>query len=493
MQGIHNPMDRVDAGLKDEDVRARRKHQRYVHSQHFNLLNLKKNSHLYLHANASTHFLDLQLGRARKGARGGPDGIDDVAIGDEDQDWTRVEVDEYKKQQDEKDKTKARFDVNYVIVAGTIGALIGSLLGALQINKVWAGDTTINYEVATSTMWGLLVGCCFCSMSVSVIMCMYIYCNRDARWKAAQAARLEALRRKEQEIIERHDEFVYYDARRGQNRLCKAICCLHCKFKNGGVYLYVLPKIQTVSHTYSTLSCAHTPTDGKITSERIIYSANPSWPAGKVSCCAPSTWSRCCSFQFLRRLCCGAMERDVQALDYDLIFDISVFQSFYQCVCNTGTIVLHCEAAMDVSMQKSERKRIILAMQNENEDDLANALYTSANLKPLAAIVAQGRSVLERLRNSRREKCKADGTVYKTKFAMEKEGTNTSKNINVRDVVNPYAVMDDISYRIAKHQRIDQRNFLTDNATPMSTRSTVGQEQIDRRPPDAGEAKVVKN
>ena len=42
MQGIHNPMDRVDAGLKDEDVRARRKHQRYVHSQHFNLLNLKK-------------------------------------------------------------------------------------------------------------------------------------------------------------------------------------------------------------------------------------------------------------------------------------------------------------------------------------------------------------------------------------------------------------------------------------------------------------------
>ena len=190
--GIHNPMDQVDAGLKNEDVRARRDWQ-----------------------------------RQRRGKRGGAGGIDDVAIGDEDQDWTREEVDTYQTEQNKLDKTKARFNVNYVIVGGTLGALLGSLLGALQINKVWAGDTTINYEVATSTMWGLLVGCTFGAMSVSVVMCLYIYCNRDARWKAAQAARLEALRRKEQEIIERHDEFVYYDASRGQSRICRALC----KFK----------------------------------------------------------------------------------------------------------------------------------------------------------------------------------------------------------------------------------------------------------------------
>ena len=36
-------------------------------------------------------------------------------------------------------------------------------------------------------------------------------------WSATR----EAWRRKEQEMIERHDEFVYYDARRSQNRCCK--------------------------------------------------------------------------------------------------------------------------------------------------------------------------------------------------------------------------------------------------------------------------------
>lgn len=423
MEGMHNPMDRVDAGLKDEDVRARRKWQ-----------------------------------RARRGKRGGPDGIDDVAIGDEDQDWTRGEIDTYNAEQQAMDTTKARFNVNYVLVGGTLGALIGSLLGALQINKVWNGDTTIDYQVAASTMWGLLCGTTFGCMAVSVTMLIYIYCNKDARWKAAQAARLEALRRKEQEIMERHDEFVYYDARRGQSRCCKALCCLHY---------------------------------GKITSERIIYSANPSWPARGPKCCHVSTWGRCCSFKFLRRLCCGALERDVQALDYDLIFDISVYQSFYQCCCNTGTIVLHCEAAMDVSMQKSERKRIILAMRNEDEEDLANALYTSANIKPLAQIVAQGRTVLEKLRAARREKCKAEGKEYAIIHAMEADGTNTSKNISVKDVTNPYAVMDDISYRISKHQQIDQREILTDRAAPMSTRRTVGQEVLDSATLPVGEAKVV--
>ena len=142
-------------------------------------------------------------------------------------------------------------------------------------------------------------------------------------------------------------------------------------------------------------------------------------------------------------------------------------------------------------MQKSERKRIILAMRNEDEEDLANALYTSANIKPLAQIVAQGRTVLEKLRAARREKCKAEGKEYAIIHAMEADGTNTSKNISVKDVTNPYAVMDDISYRIAKHQQIDQREILTDRAAPMSTRRTVGQEVLDSATLPVGEAKVV--
>ncbi len=423
---VHSPMDRVDAGLKDEDARARRRHD-----------------------------------RARRGGRGGPGHVDDVAIGDEDQDLTRVDIDNFKADQQEKDQMKNRFNVNYVIAGGMLGALMGSLLGALQINKLlWEENATINYEVATSTMWGLLLGTTFGAMVVSTVMACWIFCNKDARWKAEQAARLEALRRKEQEMIERHDEFVYYDARRGQNRCCKTLCCFHY---------------------------------GKITSERIIYSANPAWPPNGPRVCAPSSWCRgACRFAFVRRLCCGGLEREVEALDYDLIFDISVDQKFYQCCTNTGSIIIHCEAAMDVSMQKTERKRIIRAMQDENEKDLMNALYTAGNIRPLAEVCAEGRKVLQRLQDARREKCKAEGKPYKIMHAMEATGTNTSKNITVRDVVNPYAVMDDISYRIAKHQQIDQRNRLMNAAAPMSSRQTVGTEVFDRQPPSAGEAKLVK-
>ena len=401
----------------------------------------------------------------------------------QDQDLTRVDIDKFAAEQKEKDKTKNRFNVNYVVIGGVIGALLGSLLGALQINKfIWRDpctvyngtvnlgtfcdgptssscrcpDPQINYEVATSTMWGLLLGCTLVSMSVSVVMLIWIYCNSDARWKAAQAARVEALRRKEQEMIERHDEFVYYDARRSQNRCCKCILCFHY---------------------------------GKITSERIIYSANPPWPANGPKLCSPKTWCRFFSFAVIRRCMCGGFERDVEALDYDLIFDISVVQRFYQCATNTGSVVIHCEAAMDVSMQKTERERIILAIKNRDEEELINALYTSGNIKPLEAICMEGRKVLEELRDERRAKCKAEGKPYVKKYALEKKGTNTSKNIVVRDVVNPYAVMDDISYRIAKHQQINQRDRLMNRAAPMASRSTTGQEILDR--PSAGEAKVI--
>ena len=448
MGATHSPNEHTEAKLKYEDEMARRKYD-----------------------------------RARKGKRGGPGHVDDVAIGDEDQDITRVDIDKFAAEQKIKDSTKNRFNVNYVVAGGVIGSLLGSLLGALQINKfIWRDpctvyngthnlgtfcdgptsstcrcpDPKINYEVATSTMWGLLLGCTSVSMCVSVVMLMYIYCNSDARWKAAQARRVEALRRKEQEMIERHDEFVYYDARRSQNRCCKCLLCFHY---------------------------------GKITSERIIYSANPPWPANSPKWCDPKSWCRLFQFAVLRRCFCGRFERDVEALDYDLIFDVSVVQRFYQCATDTGSVIIHCEAAMDVSMQKRERERIILAMKNRDEEELLNALHTAGNIKALQTICMKGRQVLEELRDERRAKCKAEGVPYKEIFALEKKGTNTSKNIVVRDVVNPYAVMDDISYRIAKHHMIDQRERLMEDSAPMSSRTTVGQEILDR--PSAGAVKAV--
>ena len=78
-------------------------------------------------------------------------------MGDEDQDITMVELEDYRENQQKQDTLKARFNVNYVILGGGIGCLLGTLLGALQVNKLVAGKE-INYEVATSTMWGLLLG-----------------------------------------------------------------------------------------------------------------------------------------------------------------------------------------------------------------------------------------------------------------------------------------------------------------------------------------------
>jgi hypothetical protein len=100
---LHDPMSRVDAGLKDEDVRARRNWQ-----------------------------------RQRRGNRGGAAGIDDVAVGDEDQDWTRVDLDKYKDEQEKLDTVKARFNVNFVVIGGMIGALLGSLLGRLFYCIYWS-------------------------------------------------------------------------------------------------------------------------------------------------------------------------------------------------------------------------------------------------------------------------------------------------------------------------------------------------------------------
>ena len=52
---------------------------------------------------------------------------------------------------------------------------------------------------------------------------------------------------------------------------------------------------------------------------------------------------------------CYLCRKKVESLDYDLVLDVSVDQSCHEYLTDTGTVILHCEAAGDVSTMKDER------------------------------------------------------------------------------------------------------------------------------------------
>lgn len=347
--------------------------------------------------------------------QGGVAGLEDVAIGDEDQDLTMDEILKYKAEQDKKDSLRSRFNVWDVIIGATLGALAGSLLGALQINKVWRGES-INYEAAANTMWGLLVGTAFGSASVALYQCAYVYCNKNARWAHENEARREALRRKEAEAIERHDEFVYYDAAVSHGKCMNLFCCLHW---------------------------------GKITTERIVYSTRAPWPA--FSCCSKDWWWR---------MTCGRYARKTDTIDYDLVLDVSVEQSCLQKLLGHGTVIMHCEAAMDVSMIKDERDRIVRALQKQDEKALRQVIMTAGTLRPLKRLIDRAKNEANRLAAERKAKCEAEGKHYKPMYVQESKTENSAKTIRVLDVKDPFSVLDDISYRISKATDLSQRKAL---------------------------------
>jgi hypothetical protein len=90
-----------------------------------------------------------------------------------------------------------------VLLGCLVGAQIGTISGAL------AGDSSVNLK---EMMGGLLVGACLGAAIVSVVVCVKF--NSTSPFQKNLDANREALRRKEQESMERHNEFVYYDAGR---------------------------------------------------------------------------------------------------------------------------------------------------------------------------------------------------------------------------------------------------------------------------------------
>ena len=65
------------------------------------------------------------------------------------------------------DSLRSRFNVWSLVFAGVMGGLLGSILGAMQIQKMFRGES-VNYEAATNTMIGSFSG---------IFHWCYFYCH----------------------------------------------------------------------------------------------------------------------------------------------------------------------------------------------------------------------------------------------------------------------------------------------------------------------------
>jgi hypothetical protein len=129
---------------------------------------------------------------ARKHGLGGTAGLGDTAIGDEDLDLTRDNILSFKNDQDKLDTLRARFNVWALVFAGVIGGLLGSILGAMQIQKMFRGES-VNYEAATNTMIGSFAGIFIGVTFTSLYQCAVIYMNKNGRFQKQLDAEKEAV------------------------------------------------------------------------------------------------------------------------------------------------------------------------------------------------------------------------------------------------------------------------------------------------------------
>jgi hypothetical protein len=88
---------------------------------------------------------------------------------------------------------------------GLMGGLFGSTLATLYWNKDASSKSYF--------FWGLMLGSCASAFLMwSFLVYRQLQQEGSSKYERDMAAKKEALRRKEQETFERHDEFVYYDA-----------------------------------------------------------------------------------------------------------------------------------------------------------------------------------------------------------------------------------------------------------------------------------------
>ena len=175
--------------------------------------------------------------------------------------------------------------------------------------------------------WGLIIGGLSASLAMYVfLLALQLRAERNNQYKRDQAKAKAALRRKEAEVIERHDEFVYYDSTRAHSCFFRALFCPHY---------------------------------GKITSERVDYSHRLPFPSWRRGCgCFPAP-------SYLQRVLAWPWARKVQSFDIKhddgswSVADVELEQGCVDFLCNTGTVVLHvpldrADASMRAALEAEE-------------------------------------------------------------------------------------------------------------------------------------------
>lgn len=298
------------------------------------------------------------------------------------------------------------------------GSLIGVLIAVLVFQTV-----QVSYA---SILWGFFIGGFGGFIGVALALYLRLPDNGLDQFEKENDLRREAQRRLEAEKFEKHVEYVYYDASREQSCLYKFLCCPHYGFNLFSLWIRHLHMI--INNLSFFL--------GKITSERILYSA----PV-KVN----NEWS----FTNCFRKIFFPWNKKVEQLDYDYVVDVGVDQGCDQYLTNTGTVILYCSANADISIIEDERERLLEALEEQDEQKLKTIIHRASNIPALSDLTKQASLLVEVLVKKRMADCKLSGEEFRAIYA-HREKVNSNAEVHVKDVYNPYAVLDDISYKISK-------------------------------------------
>jgi len=327
----------------------------------------------------------------------------DQAIGEErmQKDMTAEDIDNIRVEYEEKyGKATYVFDWSRVLTMGISGALVGGIICLLYFQK---NEYQQYFQYA---MVGIFSGG---FMGIVIMTClqgamMYRAEARDP-FQMAMNQRKETMRRMEQEAMERHDEFVYYDSFKEHSRAFTLCCC---------------------------------PSYGKITSRRIIYSQ----PNPMDIACLP-TWLT------------GWWCKRAETMDYRLIDDVSVEQSCSDFFSGAGTIIVHIKGSHDTSIITEERERLVRALQTRDLIQLKQAERISSRLEDQSGLyeeLADVQRAIADLEAEDRKTAEAEGRPFRPVHVLDianEMDVNTAQQIRIISVTNPFSVMDDLSYRIS--------------------------------------------
>ncbi len=366
--------------------------------------------------------------------------------------YTRDELKELRAKYEAEYANKYPWRWDYALIALLVGGLVGTIISTFtaisedECTGSGACDRGEVRQIATTRYsYGLVIGCAVGFLAAAGVMCVQtVYYHRNDPFAEHVRRLREVVRMREREEIEKHDEFVYYDAAQKHSCCFNFFCCPHY---------------------------------GKITSERVIYS-----DYGKG---------------FLERW----YKRKVETLDIEHMLDVSVEQSSLQYFKGLGNILLHIRGQGDASSIKDERDKVLhLLGRSVNEldkgqlraylVDVETQLYNCRGIRAMEPLVLK-------LENKR------SPLLYKLKDLEEKAGqvftdpmprprstdaSNTLHEVRVRDVKDPYVILDALSYQVSKGTQFKHGHLSKHDAISRAEEAANSQAGGGVMPRDIGEA-----